>query len=262
MGYIYGIRFTKEDRIIYIGKTERHYEQRFKEYRSYSCSDDLKHFVLEQGGWDNFSFEILLEIENPKILGETELEYIEKYATHLSQGGFNILRTSNGCGLHDISTRIKLCKINNGSAIYVFNLETMRMESNGIDDTFQFYSIGYAAELLAKKYGENFSTGKISDIVHGKKNEISYKHRLFISCNDFSHKLLKKLINKYNSRISDGKPIKVYSKKYNSIFNSCAEAARELNKLYPQKNYTPQGVAYSVQKNRPHRGDYFYKIKE
>ena len=203
MGYIYAIRFTKEDKIIYIGKTERPYEIRFREYRSYSCSDDLKHFVLEQGGWDNFSFEILLEIENSKVLAETEIEYIEKYATHITQGGFNILRTQNGGGLHNISTRIKLRKINNGSAIYVFDLLEMRMEPNGIDDTFEFYSLGYAAEYLAKKYGEIFSTGKISDIVNGRRNQVSYKHRLFISCNDFTHKLLKKLISKYKNRISN-----------------------------------------------------------
>lgn len=78
-GFVYAVRDTSTDTIIYVGSCIRKYlSQRIGDHRkpSNTCNTPFYSYVKDNGGWENFSFEQLEEYENPV---RNDLLYRERY---------------------------------------------------------------------------------------------------------------------------------------------------------------------------------------
>ena len=85
MNYIYKIT-NKINNKIYIGKTTHTVQYRWNQHTSASFTDKNKldynyllHKAIRKYGKENFSLEILEEVEDEKVLSEKEMYYIKLY---------------------------------------------------------------------------------------------------------------------------------------------------------------------------------------
>ena len=102
MGYIYKIT-NKINNKIYIGKTTRNPEVRWKEHIRDSKNNKnnkknnniLLYNAFNKYEIDNFSFEVITEEKNEK-LNEKEKKYIQLYNSFSRQNGYNITDGGDG----------------------------------------------------------------------------------------------------------------------------------------------------------------------
>lgn len=92
---------------IYIGQTQRNFEQRILEHVREANRGEgyYLHCAIRKYGWDNFEAEIIAETENIDTLNELEQFYIRKYRSdsigyNLAPGGYSNCMSSDEVKAH------------------------------------------------------------------------------------------------------------------------------------------------------------------
>ena len=91
MSFIYQIKHLGKP--IYVGQTNDFVKR--KKGHIYKCSCDTKHkqeihrFIMANGGFDNFSIEPIISINNQNDTDKMETFWIKQLHTHRSEGGLN-----------------------------------------------------------------------------------------------------------------------------------------------------------------------------
>lgn len=129
---------------IYIGKT-KNLKNRFSRYNSLNCEQQKKLYSsLLKYGFSNHSYEILFISENPIILNEQEILFIEEFETFNSKQGLNLTEGGDGRnGLHTNKTKQKI--------------------SNSLKNSKKHKDV-----MISKEYREKLSKSLMGHIGHGK----------------------------------------------------------------------------------------------
>lgn len=191
-GIIYKITNITNNKV-YIGQTNRTFEERIKEHKSHY---KRQRFAIEcafyKYGINNFSFEIIDEGNSQEDLNDKEKKYVKIYNSNSKKFGYNELEGGKN-SKHSQSTKDKISKALKGVK------RPWITERNNL----------YWTE--------------------GRKKEFSLQRKGIISCN--KEQLRKLSEAKKGKRIKhlEHNIIKIMCLNNNKIYNSCLEACKDLN---------------------------------
>lgn len=106
MFYVYKI-INKINNKIYVGQTTETLKKRFKRHCGYQLNnDDHLHRAMKKYGIENFSIELIEEVNNQEELDEREYYWIQYY--NAINEGYNIKDTKGKCGGDTLSNNKNL----------------------------------------------------------------------------------------------------------------------------------------------------------
>tara|TARA_R110000822_G_scaffold254096_1_gene380483 strand:- start:3298 stop:3981 length:684 start_codon:yes stop_codon:yes gene_type:complete len=109
---IYCILFPNGKR--YVGKTECSLGKRKKEHKHHSKYETTRLYnAIRKHGWDRLDWIVLEECNDPKVLSEKEIMWIEKFSCLEREKGYNLREGGEG-GRHSEETKKKISKANLG----------------------------------------------------------------------------------------------------------------------------------------------------
>ena len=192
----------------YFGITGVNPKRRWAAGHGYSTSRHFRH-AIEKYGWDSFEHEIIAEGLTKQEACEMEREYIERYNTTDERYGYNLSQGGQGGRLGTKQTdewKAKMSELRKGRVLTEEHKRKLSEAAKG-----RKFSDEHRAKLRDAKVGRPLSDEhrrKLSEAMKGKRFTDEHKQKL------------------RESKRSSMK--KVYCRETDTVYESVADAAREL----------------------------------
>lgn len=217
----------------YVGQTIRDLTIRFNEHCFDDRSNSKIHQAIKKHGWQNFSCEIIEQVE-PEKLDERERYYIKKWHLQDDKYGYNILE---------------------GGQIKIPTKKLLVVENGLIFDSAEDF--GRMISELTSWWGASWVAHKIRKVAQENKEFLGYHFKyedclLQASPIDVLEDWIKTLNVRFNGK-------HVYCEELDKDFSTIAEAAKYLldNNLYETTSKTPiQSLVTSIGMNMNGKTDF------
>lgn len=245
MGLIYKVQ-NKINGHIYIGKTSRTLNERWKEHVNYALSDGKTALAkaIRKYGKDNFELFIIEDNIDNNLLNEKEKTYINFYQSNKSDIGYNETeggdggRTSSKLSQTQVSEIIKLIQTSNISLSDIarmYNIHRSVIANINNGKTWVQDNLTYPLRLVHKNYQSKLTDQQYIEIIWLLKNTNQSLMQIAKSYN-LSQENVTSINQGYHCYSADG----YYGQFYNGVY-----PVRDCNKKHIEKNEMPN-IIYDI----------------